>query len=50
MCKQLSLQPHSSLYKKEPYIGNLPIKHIGISKVGFCLIDSFYSLLVTTQW
>lgn len=50
MCKQATPNPHSSLYKTETCIGNLPIQHIGISTVGFCLIGNLYSLLVTTPW
>ena len=51
MYKQRGYTSHSSLYSKEPYIGNLPKQHIGFYTVGFCLIDDyigFYSVLVTT--
>lgn len=50
MCKLLRYTPHSFLYSKETYIGNLPKQHIGICIVGFWLIGNFYSLLVTTGW
>lgn len=51
MCEQLSSSTHSSLYSKEPYIGNLPKHHIGLNTVGLWLIDGyigFCSVLVTT--
>jgi hypothetical protein len=54
MCEHIGCTLHSSLYSKEPYIGNLTKQHIGFYKVGFWLIDNligFYSVLVTTpRW
>lgn len=50
MREHIGCTPHSSLYSKEPYIGNLPKQHIGINTVCLYLIGNSYSLLVTTGW